>query len=274
MSLTQNELQNQFLQARQSEAAHLIALMESVVDGRLQITNTNISDIEAKINAVNTLLDGDPSSEGFQKFIALTTKIGQLETQSAEQQTAINSLLSTINNHITDVTARINQVEKDGQDARNALSTQLTQLEATVTAAAQARLTKDNEHDGKLADHETRIAANETKNAQQDQRLTDLESGQTTQNSDINALKSTAQNLENALNDEATARLAGDKTNADKLVIEQGRIDTLSTQAQTFATRQNVADAGLAGSNAFVAALWAGRTMPSGLLMPDGSVSA
>lgn len=92
MPLTTAQLRDQLIAQQQAEAANIVSLIESIVDGRLAVTDVNMSDLAAKISAVNELLDGDPNTEGFQTFQAAVARVLALETASAEHALLIGGL--------------------------------------------------------------------------------------------------------------------------------------------------------------------------------------
>lgn len=92
MALTTAQLRDNLISQQQAEAANLIALMESVVDGRLAVVNVDMTDLATKIAAVNELLDGDANTEGFQAFQALVARVLALETSSSEHALLISGL--------------------------------------------------------------------------------------------------------------------------------------------------------------------------------------
>jgi hypothetical protein len=237
--MTPEELQAALVQNQQAEAANIVAFVESVVDGRMNLHDVDFNDLEAKVTALNTLLDGDPNSAGFQTFQALVNRLTALETSSIEQATALASLQNLVNTQNTAINARIDQVESDAQAASTALDSRITTLETNATASAAARLSKDNEHDSKIA-----------------------------------SLETTATNLESALEGEATARVAADQANTAAINAEKSRIDGLTTQIGNFATREEIGNDMTAAGQSFIDRLWAGRTRPAGLMNADGSVSA
>lgn len=92
MALTTAQLRDNLIAQQQAEAANIVALMESVVDGRLAVVDVDMSALAAKIAAVNELLDGDETTEGFQAFQALVARVLALETSSSEQALLISGL--------------------------------------------------------------------------------------------------------------------------------------------------------------------------------------
>lgn len=97
MALTTAELRDQLIAQQQAEAANLVALMESVVDGRLNVVNVDMTSLAAKIAAVNELLDGDPNTDGFQAFQALVARVLALETTSSEHALLLGGLRTDLN---------------------------------------------------------------------------------------------------------------------------------------------------------------------------------
>lgn len=233
------ELQNALIANQQAQAANTVALIEAIVDGRIGLVDVDLGELEIQVRAVKDLLDGDEASEGFQTFQNLVSRLGAVETTNTAQAEAITNLQNSLASQVTTINNRVDQVESDGNAARDALDGRVTTLEQGATAAAAARLAKDNEHDQKIGANETAI-----------------------------------NNTGAALQDEATARVAGDTANSEAIGVERGRVDALTTQAGTFVTRSELDATMEASGQAFINTLWAGRTRPSGLPNTDGSVSA
>lgn len=239
MTLTAAQLKDQLLQQQQAEAANIVALIEAIVDGRLNVTEADLGDLEAKITALNDLLDGDNNTEGFQAFQALVARLLAVETKNTEQDAAIAALQTSLAAQNTTLTTRINTVESEAQAARDLLDGRVSTLETQTAASAVARMSKDNEHDAAIA-----------------------------------GLQTTATNLEAAITAESGRAVAAEQANADFIAVERARIDTANAVSQEFITRDELKAATEPAAQGFIARLWAGRTRPAGLPNADGTTSA
>lgn len=239
MALTAAQLQAQLLQQQQAEAANIVALIEAIVDGRLTVTNADVGDLEAKIAALNTLLDGDENTEGYQAFQNLVARLLAVETKNTEQDAAIAALQTALAAQNTTLTNRINTVESEAAAARTLLDGRVATLETQTAASAAARLSKDNEHDAAIA-----------------------------------GLETTVDNLEAAITAESGRAVAAEQANAAAIAVERGRIDAANVAAQEFVTRDELKTGTEAAATGFINRLWAGRTRPAGLPNADGTTSA
>jgi hypothetical protein len=237
--LTLEELQAQLIANNQAVAANTVALLTSIVDGRMNLHDVDFDDLTAKVTALNDLLDGDADNTGFQTFQSLVNRMTAVETDNIAQASAITALQTLVASQGATINARIDQVENDASSATSALDGRVTTLETNATASAAARMSKDNQHDSAIA-----------------------------------SLTTTAGNLEDAVTAEATARVAADQVNTAAINAEKARVDALTTQASKFVTRQEIGNDLEAAGQAHINALWAGRTRPAGLANTDGSVSA
>lgn len=276
MPLTEIQLEASLIAQEQATAAHTIRVMKALIDNRLSIHEVDFDALTAKVNAVNTLLDGDENTEGFQVFAALSTKLNTVEATANNNAASITNLQNALNSQIATLTGRVDQVEADGLTARTALDARITTLNDQYTTHVAAQLLKDNGQDTRLDDHQARIEALESAKILHDTRLADLETDNVVNKSAIAQLQTTTAAQTAAL---IAAQAASETESAAiraELVTERSRIDALANASGHYATRQNVADASEAGASAYVAKLWAdaGISMSTGLAMPDGSVSA
>jgi uncharacterized phage infection (PIP) family protein YhgE len=232
------ELQNDLIAVNQAEAANTIALIEAVVNERADLHNIDFEKVKSTVAAVETLLDGNKDSEGFQNFLALLARLTAVETTVAETSASLANLLTLVNTEVAGLKQITTDLAAAFQTGLDALKVRVTTLEDNATTAAAARLLKDNEHDGKIA-----------------------------------TLEQTAVNTVTALGSEVTSRVAAVKVNTDALQVEKERIDATEAKAETFITRQERSDNAKAGGQAKINTLWGDRIRPAGLPNTDGSVS-
>lgn len=107
MTITVAELQAQLIEHDQSVAANIVALVESVVDGRVGLADLDIDALQTKVESLNTLLDGDPNTEGYQAFVSLVNRLSTVEGVNETQATAITNLQTAV----TELGARMTAAE-------------------------------------------------------------------------------------------------------------------------------------------------------------------
>lgn len=238
MALTTAELQANLIAQQQAEAANIVALIESVVDGRIAIVDVDLEALAAKVAAVNSLLDGDPTNEGFQAFIALVARVVALETASTEHGAAIALLQSALAAQGVALNTRIDDLDFNTSASLTLLGDRLTTAEAQVSAETLRSMSKDAEHDAGIA-----------------------------------SLNSTAISLQDALTIEAGRALAAEVSLNDAVGVERARIDALAILNGNFVTRNELSADGQFSGQAFINRLLAGKTRPGGLPNTDGTTS-
>lgn len=272
----QAELEAELLAHEQATARHTIRVVKALIDNRLSIHEVDFDALAAKVQSINTLLDGDESTEGYQAFAALTTKLNTVEATANNNTAAIANLQTALNNQIATLTTRVDTVESEARTAREALDTRITTLRSEYEAHVAAQLTANNQRDTRLDDHQARIDALESAKTLIEGRLATLETDNSANKSAITQIQTTLSAQADALQQELNRAQAAEAELRSELVTERARIDGLVTASGSFVTYQNAADANLSGATAFVQTLWAdaGVAMPSGMTMPDGSTSA
>lgn len=274
--LTQAELEAEFLQQEQAAARHTITVVKALISNALQVHEVDFDALAAKVNSINTLLDGDEANEGYQAFAALTTKLNTLEATANNNAQSIANLQAALNNQIATLNNRVDTVESEARTGREALDARITALRTEYEGHVAAKLVADNGRDTRLDDHLARIEALEASKALVEDRLNTLETDNTANKSAISQLQTSLSAQTAALQQELVRAQQAEAELRSELETERARIDGLVTQSANFATRQDVSDANQAGATAFCTTLWAeaGITMPPGMTMPDGSVSA
>lgn len=268
--MDQTALEQQLIAYQQVEARHTIKVMKALIADAMGVHEVDFNALAQKVSSINALLDGDEQNEGYQAFAALSQKLNNVEASAANNAQAIANLQTALNNQIETLNTRINAVEKEGRDARKALDERITELSDQYTAHVAASLTKNNEQDTRLDDLTTRVQGLEAYKALVEGRISQLETDNTTNKSDIAQIKTALSTQAAALEQELTRAKAEEKALRDALAVERERIDDMQSQMGDFATRQNVADANKAGAGAFCNGLWseAGITKPDDLPMP------
>lgn len=272
----QADLEASFVAQEQAMARHTITVVKALISNAMQVHEVDFSALAAKVQSINTLLDGDEANEGYQAFAALTTKLNTVEATGVNNSQAIANLQTALNTQIATMTTRVDEVEAEARTGREALDARITTLNNAYTAHVAAQLAKDNAQDGRLDDHQARIEALESSKVLIENRLATLETDNTANKSAIAQMQSTLTAQAAALQAELERAQAAEAQLQSELATERGRLDTIFSEKGAWATRQNVSDANQAGATAFCNALWteAEIAMPAGLGMPDGSVSS
>jgi len=273
---TQAELEAGLVAQEQASALHTITVVKAIVDNRLSLHDIDFDTLAANVNAINTLLDGDPDSAGYQAFAALTTKLNTVEATAGNNASAISALQSALTSQIATVNSRIDDVESASRTAREALDARISTLSDQYTSHVATQLAKDNAQNTSLDDHKLRIEALEAAKALHVSRLDFLETDNTANKSAIAQLVTTVAAQSEALQlEQQRAELAEAALRAE-LVTERARVDALESSNAAQPNRTEIVQANEASSMAFVDALWAsaGIAMPSGLALPNGTVSA
>ena len=272
---TQAQLEAELIAQEQATARHTIRVMKALLQGYIDVSEVDLDALRTKVTNLHNLLDGDEATEGYQVFAALTQKLNTVEATGQQNAQAITALQTSLNTLIAEANVRINGVEQESRDGRAALDVRITALSDQYTAHVTAQLIKDADQDTKIADHLVRIEALEAAKILHEARLAQLESDNTAERADIEQLKLLVEAQTTALVTEKTRAEAAEAAIRGELVTERNRVDGLVTQSAFFATRQNVADANSGGAMTYCNTLWAeaGIPMPSGLAMPNGTVS-
>lgn len=272
----QTELENALVAQEQATARQTIVVVKALIGQALQVHEVDFDALASKVSSINSLLDGDEANEGYQAFAALTAKLNTVEAQGNNNAQSITNLQNALNNEITALNTRVDEVENEARTGRESLDARITQLRTEYETSEAARIIADNGRDTRLDDHVERIIALEASKTLVEGRLTSLEADNTANKSAITQIQTTLLAQAEALQTELTRAQAAEAQLAQELGVERARIDQIYTEKGLWATRQNISDANEAGSNAAVVAMWAeaGLTMPAGLPMPDGSVSA
>ena len=272
---TQAQLEAELVAQEQAVARHTIKVMKALLQGYININSVDLDALRQKVTNLNNLLDGDEATEGYQVFAALTQKLNTVEATSTQNAQAITALQGSLNTLISEANLRINGVETEGRDGRAALDLRITALSDQYTNHVASQLVKDAVQDQALVDHKLRIEALESAKVLHEARLQQLESDNTAEKADIEQLKLLLAAQTQALMAEKVRAEAAEEALRAEMVTERARTDGLVTQSASWATRQNVADADSAGAMAHCNTLWqeAGIPMPSGLAMPNGTVS-
>lgn len=216
---------------------HLKAYINLFVSEQVDLVDVDLDKLQQKIVALDKLLDGDPSKEGYQVFETLRQTVAGLVTENADQQAKLDALTTTMNGMRDDLTARINQVETEAQQARDLTNKKVAELEEQHNAHVQVTLEKDNAQDKKLAEQAGKIEGLETEQG----------------------------NIKQALAAEANRAQQAEKANADATTANTQRIDTINTQLPKLASHENVDACFVAFTAGAIAKLWQGRTQPEGL---------
>lgn len=275
MPIDQTTLEADFLAQEQAMARHTITVVKALISNALGLHEVDYQALANKVSSINSLLDGDEASEGYQAFAALITKLSTVEATSVANAAAIANLQAALTNQIATLTSRVDTVESEARTGRDALDARITTLNNQYTTHVASVLVKNAEQDTRLDDHQARIEALEASKVLVEARLATLETDNTANKSAIaqNATNLAAQSA--ALQSELLRAQTAEGALQSELATERARIDGLVTTSGDFATRQNVADAGEVGAMAFCNKLWseAGIAMPAGLAMPDGTIS-
>lgn len=271
----QSDLEAALIAQQQAEARQMITIVKALIAQSLQVHEVDFDALAAKVNSVNTLLDGDEANEGYQAFAALTAKLNTVEATGVNNTASIANLQNALNTQIATLNSRVDTVETEARTGREALDARITTLRSEYEAHVAAKLTADNTRDTRLDDHQARIEALEASKALIEGRLTVLETDNTANKSAIAGIQTSLSAQADALKQELQRAQAAELQLQTELATERGRIDQLTTNQASFATHQNISDANEQGATAFVNAAWAeaGITMPAGLPMPDGSTS-
>lgn len=271
----QAEMEAALLAQEQATARHSIAVMKALIDNRLSLHEVDFDALTAKVNLINGVLDGDEQTEGFQIFAALSAKLDTVEATANNNAAAITALQNALNSQIATMTSRVDTVEEEARSGREALDARITALSESYSAHVAAQLTKDNTQNTRLDDHQARIEALESAKALHADRLALLETDNTANKTAIAQLLTTVAAQSEALNAEKARAEQVEAELRGEIATERSRVDQLVTDSQKYATRQNVANAKKGAATGFCNTLWAeaGLPMPSGMDMPDGSVS-
>lgn len=272
---SQTDLENELIAAEQAAARHSITVMKALISGALGLHEVDFTALKAKVDAIHNLLDGDELAEGYQTFAALTAKLDAVELKGNQNAAAITALQTSLTDQLATMDDRINTVESEARTGREALDARITALRTEYEAHVAAKLVTDNQQNTALADHLERIVALEASKALIEGRLGTLETDNTANKSAIAQIQTTLLAQADALQQELTRAQAAEAEIRAELATERARIDGLVTASGAYATRQNVADANVAGAMAFCNKMWeeAGIAMPAGLPMPDGTTS-
>lgn len=273
--LTQAELEAQLIAQQQAEARSMITIVKALIANQLQVHEVDFDALAQKVSNINTLLDGDEASEGYQAFAALTTKLNQVELKGHANEAAITAFQTAVNAQIAALTTRVEDVESEARTGREALDARITQLRTEYEQHVADKLASDNAQNTKLDDHLARIEALEASKLLVEGRLATLEGDNTANKSAIAGIQTTLQAQAEALQQELTRAQTVEAEIRAELATERARTDAVVTKQEEFATREDVANAGKAAAMAAVSAAWdeSGIPMPAGLAMPDGSVS-
>lgn len=295
MALTTAELQANLIAQQQAEAANIVALIESVVDGRLDVVNIDLTALAAKVEAVNTLLDGDPTNEGFQAFLALVARVVALETTSIEHGASLVALQSALTAQGAALNTRIDQVEANTAASLSVVDGRLTAAESAIASEVTRATAADAAHSADIASLNSTAAALETSITNETNRATAAEAvldGKVTavegalasevsratakdaeHDAAIASLNSTATTLQSTIATETSRALAAEAALSAGVDLVNGRVDAVVNEMGNFVTRDELSLDGQLSGQAFINRLWAGKTRPAGLPNTDGTVS-
>lgn len=260
--MNQDTLKNEISLDLQNVSKHLVALIQGIAKGYLDLADIDLQKLSEKINAVDTILDGDPDSEGFQNFIVLQQKVVALEGSNAEHTQSIQLLQNAVDNVIT---SRINEIEAEGRSARKQLDDRISQIVKQHNDHVAAQSLKNSDYDSKLTNNESRLTALEAARALHLQKIDDLENTANKHGSDIQQLKQKATDLATALDKERNRAENEESLIRGELVVERDRVDDLSTQSKTFISREEFNAAQGFAWDVFCKQLWIDANLP----MPD-----
>ncbi len=101
---TSAELETHLQSIGEAEAAHTVALINALIQGSMDLHDVDFVALQAKVTNLNTLLDGDPNTEGYQAFEALIARVtanegavATLQTDVSAAQAAITALQGLVN---------------------------------------------------------------------------------------------------------------------------------------------------------------------------------
>jgi len=273
--LTQAELEASYLQQRQVEARHSIAVTKALIANALQVHEVDFDALAQKVNAIDTLLDGDEKKEGYQAFAALSEKLNTVEATANNNKQSIANLQTAINNQIATLTQRVDGVELEARTGREALDARITALRTEYEGNIEKQLIINSQTESLLNDHKLRIEALEASKALNESRIASLENDNTLNKSEISQLKTALAAQTEALKQELARSQQVEAEIRSALSTERQRVDQLVTDAQHYLTRDDADSANLVGATAYCNELWAdaGLPMKSGLSMPDGTTS-
>lgn len=253
-------------------AIHLNHLIQAIVQKSIDLQNVDLDSVRKRVAALDTLLDGDPDSEGFQQFLALKESISLLQSNDATHQSAIAALQNDVNNTLTQ---RLDQLAAEGSTARKELDDRITQLTTQHNNFVAQQTAKNLEHDNIDLDHTNKIIALETAKILHQDQLNALETSDAANTNEITQLKQSIQAQIEALNKERLRAEGQEALLRNELETQRADVTQLKTDISHVPTRTELNNNLIAGATKGIETLWerSGIPMEPGLPMPDGTTS-
>ena len=270
------ELTAALIDQQEAEARHTIRIVKALIDNRLSIHEVDFDSLAAKVTSLNSLLDGDESSEGYQAFAALVARMDTMEIVGADNAQKVANLQAALTSQIASMTSRVDGVVADSEAARAQLAATMQTLRDEYEAHVAAKAQSDSDQNSTLDDHNARIEALESVKVLHADRLALLETDNVANKSQIAQLLTKTEANRVATETETARATAAEAVLRGDIATLNGKTAVLEGKAETFVTYQEASDAEAASTNANVVAMWneAGLPIPAGLQMPNGTTSA
>lgn len=239
MGISQTQLESNENMLGAGLMQHLKSYIQLFVSETAALQNVDIEALSTKVGQIIDTVDGDPDSEGYQQFQGLLNDVTALKADNTTNKQRLLAVETALNTLEAAWKAEVARVESESKARDAALGVRIDGVETTIADYASARINKDVEHDGKIAA---------------------LEAGQAT------IIESIQAEVQRALAKEAVLN--------DSIAANKADIDAIKVREADYATRDNVGSGMAAFCTGAIGEIWKGRVMPTGLPMPDGTISA
>lgn len=268
MALTKTQLTTEMQRLGALQANHIVAYIDGIVNGVMDITTAELEALKTAKNALMDLLDGDNATEGFQNFLALTSKVNAIELKGNDNAANIAALQALLTTTSEELTAQIEGVDTAAANARAEITARIDAHIAAYEVFKADRIAKQSATDAAIAEQQAKIEALEAKRLLNEARISTLETDNTANKAAIAGLRADLTATVDALNAQIAAEQEHKAELESSIASLAARVTDEEAKSATFVTRQEMADSKKAFATSFVGSLWAGKTQPAGLTQP------
>ena len=209
---------------------HLKSYIQLFVSETAALQDVDIGALSNKVTQIIGVVDGDPTSEGYQAFQGLLADVGALKTDNTSNKSRLTAVEASLLAIDAAWKAEIARVEAESKDRDTALGLRIDGIQTQNAQYAATRLEKDTEHDGRLA---------------------------TLEAFKVTVSKLLTEEINRALTKEAELQAAINANAAE--------INAIKGREADYATRSNVDSTFVKFCQGAETELWSGRTKPDGL---------